>query len=97
MNIDKTIYGFILGMILPPITAMIFYKFVYTGVRDFWGFIDGLIFVDSASTLLAVCCLGNLAVFTFLAHINKVKITRGIFLATVVYGLAVLILKFGIQ
>lgn len=94
---DKTIYGFLIGMILPPITALAFYKFVYSGARDFWGFIDGLIFVDSASTLLAVSCLGNLAVFTFLAHINKVKITRGIFLATVVYALAVLILKFGIQ
>lgn len=97
MTINKTIYGFGLGLVLPAVTALLFYKFAYRGLKTFEGFIDELIFLDSASMLLAVCALSNLAFFLVFAHLNKLNIARGLFIATILYGIGVLVLKFIVQ
>ncbi len=97
MTINKTAYGLVLGLILPPLTSLAFYKFVYTGYKSFPDFIDGLIFLDSAAMFVAVCALSNLAFFMLFAYLNKLNIARGIFLATVFYALVVLVFKFLIQ
>lgn len=96
-KIDKTLIGVLLGLVMPAITSVAFYKLAYHGSKDFWGFIDGLLFLDSVATLLAVCSLPNLAIFMILANLNKMKISRGLFLSTLIYAFAVIVFKFGIQ
>lgn len=97
MTINKTPYGFALGLLLPAATACLFYRFAYHGFKTFSEFLDALVFLDSASMLLAVCALSNLAFFLIFAQLNKLKIARGLFLATILYAMGVLVLKFVIQ
>ena len=93
----KTLIGFVIGLVLPVITAILFYKFGYGGTLPWGAFIKQMIFLQSAAMMLAVCCLSNLAVFSVLVNINKLELSRGVFLATVLYGLAIVVLKFVIQ
>ncbi|MBP5365236.1 MAG: hypothetical protein J6Y82_04870 [Bacteroidales bacterium] len=93
----KTLFGFLTGLILPVITSVLFYNFSYAGNLDYRGFIEALLFLDSVSMLFAVCCLSNLAVFLIVVNLNFIKFSRGLFLATIMYALAVVVLKFGIQ
>ncbi len=97
MTINKTSYGVILGLALPMLTALALHKYVYSGQTSFVEFLQTLAKFDQASTLLAVCAISNLACFMIFANINKLFIARGIFLATILYALAVLILKFVVQ
>lgn len=93
----KTLFGFLTGLVLPVLTSILFFNFAYTGNLDYWGFINALLFFDSVSMLFAVCCLSNLSVFLIVVNLNFIKFSRGIFIATILYALAVVVLKFGIQ
>lgn len=93
----KTIFGIITGLVLPILTSILLYNFGYKGNLDYWGFIDGLLFLDSVSMLFAVCCLSNLAVFLIVVNLDFIKFSRGIFISTILYVLFVVVLKFVIQ
>ena len=93
----KTLFGVITGLILPIITSILFYNYGYSGQLDYWGFIEALLFIDSVAMLFAVCCLSNLALFLIVVNLNFIKFSRGLFLATIFYALAVVVIKFGIQ
>lgn len=94
---DKLIYGFVSGIILPILTSILFYNFGYQGQLDYWGFLEGLLFIDTIGMLLAVCCLSNLALFLIIAQFDKLRFARGLFIATILYALAVVIFKFAIN
>ncbi len=97
MNIDKLGFGLFLGLILPIITAILFYNFAYHGFKTFDEFLEALKFLNSASMFIAVCALSNLAAFLIFANFNKLRIARGIFLMTLVYAMAVVVIKFLVQ
>ncbi len=95
MTIDKTWIGVILGLIFPIITAYLFYKLAYHGTPiPFDEFLEALIFIRGIGMLLAVSCLPNLALFSIFVNINKLKISRGLFLATMVFAFAIIVFKF---
>ena len=94
---NRTIVGFLLGLFLPVITMWVLYEYSYGGGRSFGEFYDAMIRLESFSTMMAVSCLSNLAVCTFCAFTDNLKIARVIMLSTVVWGIVVMVFKFCIQ
>lgn len=93
MSLDKTWVGFVIGLIFPVITSLLFFKFAYHGELDYFPFIRQMASIGGAGMLIAVSCLPNLALFTFLAYTDRLKISRGIFLSTLIYAFVIVILK----
>lgn len=92
--IDKTWVGFVIGMIFPIVTSLLFFKFAYAGVLPYFEFLQQMMAIGGAGMLIAVSCLPNLALFTLLAYTDHLKVSRGLFLATLIYAFAIVIVKF---
>lgn len=92
--IDKTWVGFVAGLILPIVTTLLFYKFAYSGLLPFWEFLNQMLFIRGVGMLIAVSCLPNLAIFTVLAYTDRLKVSRGLFLATLIYAFAIVVVNF---
>lgn len=93
-RIDKTWVGFVIGLLFPVITSLLFFKFAYGGELEYFPFLSQMVFIGGAGMLVAVSCLPNLALFTFLAYTNHLKISRGLFLSTLLYAFVIVVLKF---
>lgn len=94
MSINKTWIGFLIGLVLPVITTLLFFKFAYAGILPFFDFLAQMMEIRGVGMLLAVSCLPNLAVFTIFTYIDRLNISRGIFLATLIYAFAIVVVKF---
>ncbi len=94
MSIDRTWLGFVVGMVMPVVTTLLFFKFAYGGQLGFIEFLCQMMEISGMGMLLAVSCLPNLAVFTVFAYTDKLKVSRGIFLATLIYAFAIVVVKF---
>ena len=96
MSIDKTFIGVAVGLLLPIVTSILFFKFAYAGELPYFQFLGQMATIGGAGMLIAVSCLPNLALFTFLAYTDHLKVARGIFLSTLLYAFCIVILKFAI-
>ncbi|MCI5778043.1 MAG: hypothetical protein MR215_10610 [Bacteroidales bacterium] len=94
MTIDKTWVGFVFGLVMPIITTLLFFKFAYHGRLPFFDFLAQMMEIRGVGMLLAVSCLPNLAVFTLFAYTDRLKVSRGLFLSTLIYAFAIVIVKF---
>lgn len=94
---DKKYIGIILGIILPAITTWFLYKYSYGGQYSWDDFVNAMIMLNSMSTMLAVACLSNLAVFTIFAYTDKLNIARGLIISTVLWAIVIVVFKFIIQ
>lgn len=93
MSLDKTWVGIVVGLVFPVITSLLFFKFAYGGELAFFPFIRQMAVIGGAGMLVAVSCLPNLALFTFLAYTDRLKISRGLFLSTLLYAFVIVVLK----
>ncbi len=91
---NKTLYGILLGLVLPMLTMLALYKFGYHGDKGFSEFMSTMMQLKSAGMLIAVSSLSNLAVFLIFAQLNKLLIARGLMISTVLYAFATLVFKF---
>lgn len=94
---NKRYIGIILGLILPLVTMWILYKYTYGASLPVDEFIDGLIRLQSMSTMIAIACLSNLAIFTIFAYTDKLEISRGLIISTILWAIAIIIIKFFVQ
>ncbi|MCQ2236267.1 MAG: hypothetical protein MJZ18_04600 [Bacteroidales bacterium] len=94
---NKRYIGVILGLILPVITMWALYEFSYGGDRPVSEFIESLIRLQSMSTMIAIACLSNLAVFTIFAYTDKYEVSRGMILSTILWAFAIVVIKFFVQ
>ena len=90
---DNIKLGLILGLIAPLIVFFIVYWVRFSGYRldEFFR-----VFLNEKRliTFWGVWCLvGNIALFTYYINTAKDKTAKGIFTITVVYGIAILLLK----
>lgn len=97
MSINKTFWGLLVALVLPFLAALGLWRFGYNGILPFYDFVMQLAKLDSASTLIAVCALPNLAIFILFVNIKREKFARGVFLATLLYAFLIMVFKFGIQ
>lgn len=92
---DSLKLGFILGFIAPLLSLVIYYfiRFypLFT-VGDFWNFVRTN---KSQITAISVpCLLLNIALFTIYINSHRDKTARGIFVITLLYAIAALLMKF---
>lgn len=84
--------GFIVGFIIPIISYFLILKFVYPfefadkSLHNIWLHL-------MAPKIISIASLPNLGVFFLFVHTNRMKSARGVLAATIVYALAVMIMK----
>ncbi|MFZ4798512.1 MAG: hypothetical protein ACOYMA_13525 [Bacteroidia bacterium] len=92
---DHLIIGLVLGLLAPTLGIMIFFysKFSESNLAEF---LTVSIQEKMLSPLLSLCAVINLGVFYLFIQFDKLQTAKGIILATFIYGLAIVLLKFGI-
>lgn len=92
---DHLIIGLVLGLLAPTLGIVIFFysKFSDSNLSEF---LTVSIQEKMLSPLLSLCAVINLGVFYLFIQFDKLQTAKGIILATFIYGLAIVLLKFGI-
>lgn len=96
MSIDKTWIGILAGAALPVLTSLLFFRYGYNGQLGYVNFVRQMMVIGGAGMLISVSCLPNLALFTLLINTNRMRVSRGIFMATLLYALAIVVVKFAL-
>ncbi len=90
---DNYVFGFIIGLLAPFLG---FIGFKYTRLQSV-SFMEALRFVRSEPSLLtaalSVSLLANAIIFTYYINSRIDKTAKGIFFATGIYGIIILLLK----
>jgi hypothetical protein len=92
---DNFVFGFITGLII-PLGGIVVYRYTKLGVFSTKEAFQYLIYQPGHSLLsvaLSLSLLANAALFTFYINSHIDKTAKGIFVATLIYGLTVLTLK----
>jgi len=87
--------GLVLGLILPVLTFLIIYFWQFQDTYDsLGGFVSDFFNQNRLITFFGAWCLvANIALFTFYINTNRHHTAKGIFAVTLLYGIAVLVLK----
>ena len=96
MKKDNLRLGIVLGFLAPVLGAVLYYFAVFfTKGITFRGF---LYYLEGNKSLLtgvsSISLVMNAVLFTIFVNARKDKTARGIFIATLIYGIGVLIVKF---
>jgi hypothetical protein len=93
MSKDNTIIGLLFGLIAPLIVMLGFWQ-VQFGHTSLIGFYEIMVQSNNLPGLISIGLLGNLGAF-FLFYRLKLDVSaRGVIMATFLYGLVIVILKF---
>ncbi len=88
------LWGFIPSLLLPAITGLAFIHFRYFGDLSVLELVKELFKSRDLSGLLAISAFPNLLLFLYSMHRENWPMGRGVMAATMLYGLAVMIIKF---
>ena len=95
MKKDSLIFGIIAGFIAPIFGLIIYYFFVF--YRQKVGFMEFLGYLKQYKTLLtgvsSISLVANAILFTVYINRRFDSTAKGIFVATIVYGIGVLMIK----
>jgi len=90
---DSLKLGLILGLIGPVIGLLVIYFIKYSGI-PFGDFISEFFANNRLITSIGtLALLANAIIFAIYVNYNKYNTFKGIFLVTLVYGIAILVLK----
>lgn len=94
MKINVPIVGFIIALILPIIGIFIVYliKFSSSSLDTFIRVLTHN--TDTAATVLSLAVLANLAPFIIFINKRMDQAAKGVFVATMLYGVLMVLLKF---
>lgn len=90
---DNLPAGLAAGLLLPFVILMIIYK-VRFPEASFDEFLQIAVKEKMLAPLLSLCIVPNLGLFFLFLHLEKLKTARGIILATLIYGIPIVIYKF---
>jgi hypothetical protein len=92
---DNLKLGVAIGFIAPVIAILAYYFVVYYPINaTFAEFLNSLKANKNALTgISSACLLANAVVFTLYINNLRDKTAKGIFLSTLIYGIAVLVVK----
>ncbi len=95
LNRDNLRLGIVLGFVAPVLGVILYYFFAFYTRKV--GFMEFLGYLKEYKTLLtgvsSISLVANAVVFTIFINSHKDKTAKGVFLATIVYGIAVLLIK----
>jgi len=90
---DNLRFGLLIGLLSPILSLALYYAFnIYpNSISDFLYFIvrERRLF----SSLVVICLVLNIALFTFYVNTRRDETAKGIFVITLVYAIAGLIIK----
>lgn len=90
---DNLKLGIILGLLGPVLGLVVIYFLKFTSIT-FIEFIDLFLNTNKLITSIgALCLLANAILFTFYINTHRDNTAKGIFVTTLIYGIAILILK----
>ncbi len=90
---DNLQLGLILGLIGPILGLIVIYFFKFSSIT-FSDFLDEFFNNNKLITSIgSLSLLANVILFTIFVNTHRDKTARGIFLVTLVFGIAILILK----
>ncbi len=92
---DHIKFGLLLGFIAPILSLAIYYLVKFYplfSVGDFFTFIRTN--KNQVTAISVPCLVLNIALFTFYINSHRDKTARGIFVVTLLYAIAALLLKF---
>lgn len=90
---DSLILGLLLGLLIPVIGVISFYYSKFAAV-DLSYFLQVATKHKVLSPMLSLCAILNLGVFYLFLNKNLYLTARGIILATIIYGVTIVLLKF---
>jgi mannose/fructose/N-acetylgalactosamine-specific phosphotransferase system component IID len=93
MKTDSTILGLIVGLIAPTLVMLGFWQFQF-GHTSLIGFYEVMIQSNNLPGLISIGLLGNLGVFFVFYRLKLDVSARGVIMATFMYGLVIVVLKF---
>ena len=85
--------GLATGLIVPVITVLIFYQ-VKFGHLDIGEFLSNMITKKVLSSILSLCVIPNLLVFFVFIWTNMLYLARGVLMATFVFAVVVVAVKY---
>ena len=91
---NKQRIGLISGLLVPIIAIFIFYLFNKYRFGSLEIFYKHFVLFHLTSHIVSLSVLPNLAVFYFFIKKNFLSSARGVILATMIYGLIIIVLKF---
>ena len=95
MKKDNLIFGIMAGLIAPVFGVIIYYFVVF--YNQHVGFIEYLGYLQQYKTLLtgvsSLSLIANAVLFTIYINGRRDETAKGIFVATIVYGIGVLLVK----
>jgi hypothetical protein len=92
-NFNHTLIGICIGLIA-PIIGFFFFKWSFFNYFDNTGFFNHLLSNNLLSSVISISLICNAAVFFFTINRNWLYAGRGIILATFIYGVLIVYLKF---
>jgi hypothetical protein len=94
-NKDKTSLGILLGFIAPVLGMIIYYYASFyrhnVSFSEFLGYLKQ--YKSVLTGVSSISLMANAVLFTFYVYAQKDKTLKGIFVSTVIYGIAVLLIK----
>jgi hypothetical protein len=90
---DSMLLGLLLGLLIPIVGVLIFYYSKFAAV-DIWVFMQVATKHKVLSPMLSLCAILNLGTFYVFLNKNLYLTARGVILATIVYGVTIVLLKF---
>lgn len=92
---DNLKLGIVWGLIAPVAGLLLFkwYKFGIFTFKEFFQFIYLEPGFRTLSAALSISLLMNALVFTFYINTQKDRTAKGVFISTVLYGMAILLIK----
>ena len=92
---DNFVFGFVIGMIAPILGFVIFKytKLAVLNIKQAWQFMILQPGHNVLTVAISLSLLANAVLFTLYINTNKDYTAKGIFAATLIYGLTALALK----
>lgn len=92
---DNLRYGLIIGFLVPLVGSVVYYFIQFSRIATIQEYTWYLMREKSLMTaMLSVLLVVNIGIFTYFVNTRKDRTAKGIFIATLVYGLASVIWKF---
>lgn len=90
---DNLKLGLLLGLI-GPLAGIIFLYFLLYPSFTFWEFLDSFLHENRLITSIgSLSLLANAILFTFYVNTQRDETAKGIFIVTVFYGIAIIVIK----
>ena len=92
---DNLRFGLFLGFIIPVFGCVLYYLVQFSNKASFKIFIELVLQEKQLMTaMLSILIVANIAVFTYYINTRKDRTAKGLFIATLIYGLLSVVWKF---